>query len=39
MFQVASMPHDMTVASMKRFSEHVMPAAKQFGTRDQVAAE
>ena len=25
MFQVASMPHEMTVASMKRFAEEVMP--------------
>ena len=40
MFQIASMPHEMTVASMKRFAEHVMPVAKQFGeTVDKVAAE
>ena len=39
MFQVASMPHEMTVASMKRFAEEVMPAAKQFGVQEQVAAE
>ena len=40
MFQVASMPHEMTVASMKRFAEEVMPAAKQFGvTGEKVAAE
>ena len=40
MFQIASMPHEMTVASMKRFAEHVMPAAKQFGeTSNKVAAE
>ena len=29
MFQVASMPHDMTVASMKRFSDHVLPAIRE----------
>ena len=39
MFQIASMPHEMTVASMKRFAEHVMPAAKQFGVGEKVAAE
>ena len=40
MFQIASMPHEMTVGSMKRFAEHVMPAAKQFGVSDvKVAAE
>ena len=39
MFQVASMPHDMTVASMKRFAAEVMPAAKEFGRYKQVAAE
>ena len=40
MFQVASMPHEMTVASMKRFAEEVMPAAKQFGViGEKVAAE
>lgn len=39
MFQIASMPHDMTVASMKRFAAEVMPAAKQFGTKDSLAAE
>ena len=27
MFQIASMPHELTVASMKRFSEDVMPDA------------
>ena len=31
MFQIASMPPEMTVGSMKRFTEHVMPAAEQFG--------
>ena len=39
MFQIASMPHDMTVASMKRFAAEVMPAAKAFGEKDSVAAE
>ena len=39
MFQVATMPHEMTVASMKRFSAEVMPAAKQFGLSEKVAAE
>ena len=39
MFQVASMPHDMTVASMRRFANEVMPAAKQFGLQAKVAAE
>jgi hypothetical protein len=29
----------MTVASMKRFSAEVMPAAKQFGLSEKVAAE
>ena len=27
MFQIASMPHDLATASMKRFAEEVMPAA------------
>ena len=27
MFQIGSMPHDMTVASMERFAKDVMPAA------------
>jgi hypothetical protein len=39
MFQIASMSHDMTVASMKRFAEHVMPAVKQLGAGEKVAAE
>ena len=26
MFQIASMPHDLTVASMERFAREVMPA-------------
>lgn len=26
MFQIGSMPHDLTVSSMNRFAEHVMPA-------------
>ena len=40
MFQIASMSHEMTVRSMKRFAEDVMPAAKQFGAAgDRIAAE
>ena len=27
MFQIGSMPHDLTVASMDRFAKDVMPAA------------
>jgi len=27
MFQIASMPHDLTTASMERFARDVMPAA------------
>ena len=27
MFQIASMPHDLATASMRRFAEEVMPAA------------
>ena len=38
MFQIGSMPHDMTMASMKRFAEEVMPAASLFGQDEQVAA-
>ena len=39
MFQVASMKNDMTVASMRRFARDVMPALREFGAAERVAAE
>ena len=39
MFQVASMKHDMTVASMRRFARDVLPALREFGAEERVAAE
>ena len=39
MFQVASMAHETTVASMKRFAAEVLPAVREFGAAEAIAAE